>query len=395
MSWTDAPRPLRVVVIAGEHSGDALGAKLIGALRRLTGGNVTFSGVGGEEMESQGFASLFPLQDVAVMGPIAILKRLPVIVRRVHEAVDATVAANPDVLVIIDSPEFTHAIAKRVRRRAPQLPIINYVSPSVWAWRPWRARRMRPYVDHVMALLPFEPAAHARLRGPPCTYVGHPLIERLADFKSAEADGLAERLRISGKPVIVVLPGSRRSEVEHLMQPFGEALERLRLRGHAVEVVLPAVTSVRALIEEKARAWPIVPHIVHGEADKLAAFRLARAALAASGTVTLELGLAGTPAVVAYRVDLLAAQLRFLLKVPSVVLTNLVAGETVYPELLQEDCTPEKLATALAQILEDSPQRAAQLAGLEKIPPLMAVPAGSPSEAAAQVVLRHAPRPLA
>lgn len=393
MSWSDAPRPLRVVLIAGEHSGDALGAKLIAALRRLTNDNVTFSGVGGEEMAQQGFTSLFPLEDVAVMGPIAILKQLPVIVRRVHEAVDATVAANPDVLVIIDSPEFTHAIAKRVRKKAPQLPIINYVSPSVWAWRPWRAKRMRPYVDHVLALLPFEPAAHARLGGPPCTYVGHPLIERLADFRKAEADGLAERLRIAGKPVIVVLPGSRRSEVERLMQPFGEALDRLRLRGHAFEVVVPAVTSVRALIEEKARAWPITPHLVHGEADKLAAFRLARAALAASGTVTLELGLAGTPAVVAYRVDALAAQLRFLLQVPSVVLTNLVAGKNVYPEYLQEDCVPEKLAAALAQLLEDTPQRAAQLEGLKEIPPLMAVPAGSPSEAAAQVVLRHAPRP--
>jgi lipid-A-disaccharide synthase len=393
MSWAEAPRPLRVVVIAGEHSGDALGAKLIAALRRLTGGNVTFSGVGGEEMAEQGFSSLFPLEDVAVMGPLAILKRLPVIIRRVHEAVDATIAANPDVLVIIDSPEFTHAIAKRVRRRAPQLPIINYVSPSVWAWRPWRARRMRPYVDHVMALLPFEPAAHARLGGPPCSYVGHPLIERLATFRAADADGLAERLRISGKPVVVVLPGSRRSEVERLMQPFGEALDRLRLRGYAFEIVLPAVTSVRALIEEKARAWPLVPHLVHGEADKLAAFRLARAALAASGTVSLELGLAGTPAVIAYRVDAVAAQLRFLLQVPSVVLTNLVAGENIYPELLQEDCTPEKLAAALAQLLEESPQRAAQLAGLAKIPPLMAVPEGSPSDAAAQVVLRHAPRP--
>jgi lipid-A-disaccharide synthase len=393
MTWATANRPLRVVLIAGEHSGDALGAKLIGALKTATGGNVTFSGVGGEEMAAQGFRSLFPLDDVAVMGPLAILRQLPVIIRRVHEAVDACVAANPDVLVIIDSPEFTHAIAKRVRRRAPQLPIINYVSPSVWAWRPWRARAMRPYVDHVMALLPFEPAAHEQLGGPPCTYVGHPLIERLDVIRSADGAELAERLRIAGKPVIVVLPGSRRSEIERLMQPFGEALDRLRLRGHSFEVVLPAVTSMRALIEEKARAWPIVPHIVNGEADKFAAFQLARVALAASGTVTLELGLAGTPAVVAYRADVVVAAMRFLIKVPSVVLTNLVAGESIYPELLQEDCTPETLATALALLLDDTPERAAQLEGLAKIPGIMAGAGDSPSDAAARVVLRQTPRP--
>lgn len=393
MTWSDAARPLRIVLIAGEHSGDSLGAKLITALRSATGGNVTFSGVGGEEMAAQGFTSLFPLDEVAVMGPIAILKRLPVLIRRVHEAVDAAVTANPDVMVIIDSPEFTHAIAKRVRRRAPQLPIINYVSPSVWAWRPWRARAMRPYVDHVMALLPFEPAAHDRLGGPPCTFVGHPLSERLDVIRSADAEGLADRLGISGKPVIVVLPGSRRSEIDRLMQPFGEALERLRLRGHTFEVVLPAITSQRAFIEEKARAWPITPHVVSGEADKFAAFRLARAALAASGTVTLELGLAGTPTIVAYRVDRLVASVRFLIKVPSVVLTNLVAGENIYPEFLQEACTPEALASALALLLEDSPERTAQLAGLAKIPQIMMSAGDSPSDAAARVVLRHAPRP--
>jgi lipid-A-disaccharide synthase len=393
MSWSDAPRPLRAVLVAGEHSGDALGAKLIRAMKAATNGNVTFCGVGGEEMENEGFTSLYPLSDVAVMGPLAILRQLPLIVRRVHEAVDASVAAAPDVMVVIDSPEFTHAIAKRVRRQSPQLPIINYVSPSVWAWRPGRARRMRPYVDHVMALLPFEPAAHERLGGPPCTYVGHPLIERLDEIQSADAEGLAQRLGIDGKPVIVVRPGSRRSEVERLMQPFGEALDRLRLRGHSFEVVVPTVASVRPIIEEKARAWPIVPHLVSGEADKFAAFRLARAALAASGTVTLELGLAGTPAVVAYRVDAVAARMRFLLKVSSVVLTNLVATENVYPELLQEDCTPEKLAAALALLLDDTPERAAQLEGLAKIPERMAIAGDSPSDAAARVVLRHAPRP--
>lgn len=386
-------RPLRIVLVAGEHSGDALGTKLMSALRRRAGSNIAFSGVGGVEMSAEGFQSLFPLHDVAVMGPVAILRRLPLIIRRVHETVDATVAAQPDVLVIIDSPEFTHAVAKRVRRRAPQLPIVDYVSPSVWAWRPGRAKRMRPYVDHIMALLPFEPGVHERLGGPPCSYVGHPLIERLDQIRNADAAGLAERLGIAGKPVVVVLPGSRRSEVEHLMAAFGETLHRMRLRGQTFEVVLPVVASVRSLVEAKLRDWQVKPHIVPGEQDKYAAFRLARAALAASGTVTLELGLAGTPAVVGYRADIIGAQVRHLLKTPSVVLTNLVADQKVYPEFLQNDCNPERLAAALAPLLEDGAERAAQLAGLATVPERMAIAEGSPSDAAAAVVLRHTPRP--
>src|SRR5690606_25452220 len=170
--------PLRVFLVAGEQSGDALGARLMGALRARLGDRVTFSGVGGPLMGKEGLETLFPLADVAVMGPLSILPRLPRIIRRVHRTVDAAIAMRPDVVVIIASPEFTHAIARRIRRRCPSLPIIDYVSPSVWAWRPGRAKRMRRYVDHVLALLPFEPDVHLRLGGPPCTYVGHPLIER-------------------------------------------------------------------------------------------------------------------------------------------------------------------------------------------------------------------------
>ena len=391
---TAPSRPLRIVLIAGEHSGDALGAKLMAAIHRETSGDVRFSGVGGEEMAREGFVSLFPLEEVAVMGPLAILRRLPSIISRMRETVDAVVAAEPDVMVIIDSPEFTHTVAKRVRRRAPQLPIINYVSPSVWAWRPGRARNMRAYVDHVMALLPFEPGAHERLGGPPCSYVGHPLIERLDEIRGADAAGLAQRLGINATPVIVVLPGSRRSEVEHLMQPFGEALHRLRLRGNVFEAVLPVVASVRPLVEEKLQTWPVKPHVVAGEVDKYAAFRLARAALAASGTVTLELGLAGTPAVVAYRVDRIASFLRYVIKAQSVVLTNLVAGENIYPEFLQNDCTAEKLAATLTPLLDETPEREAQLKGLARIPERMAIGEETPSQAAAGVVLRNTPRPL-
>ncbi|HET6389470.1 lipid-A-disaccharide synthase [Hyphomicrobium sp.] len=382
------PKPLKIFLVAGEHSGDALGAKLIGALKKQYPGQIEFSGVGGEEMAEQGFRSLFPIEDVAVMGPMSILPKLPRILRRVYQTVDEAVAFAPDAVVIIDSPEFTHPIAKRIRKRAPHIPIVDYVSPSVWAWRPGRAKRMRPYVDHILALLPFEPAAHERLGGPACTYVGHPLIEKLDEIQNADAKGLASRLNLAPeRPVLLVLPGSRTSEVDRLIDVFGEAVTRLANMG-PFEVVIPAVRHLRQRIEEKTANWTVKPHILDASADdKYAAMRLARAALAASGTVTLELALAGTPSVVAYKVDKLIANLRFLLKVSSVVLANLVIGRNVYPEYLQEACTAENLANALEPLLGDTEARKAQVEGLRLAPEKLRLAASSPSEAAANVVL--------
>jgi lipid-A-disaccharide synthase len=378
---------LRLFIVAGEHSGDELGGKLMAALNAQYGTRLHYAGVGGEAMARQGLVSLFPLSDVAVMGPLSILARLPRLVRRVRETAAAAIAAKPGIVVIIDSPEFTHPIAKRIRKRLPDVPIVDYVSPSVWAWRPGRAARMRRYVDHVLALLPFEPEAHVRLGGPPCSYVGHPLIERLDWMRGLDPAPLAARLALDpAGPVLIVLPGSRASEVGRLMQPFGETVARLAASGPPPQVIVPAKASVLPLIEAALETWPVRPHLVSGEEDKYRAFKLARAALAASGTVTLELALVGTPAVVAYRVDAVAARLRFLLKVPSVVLANLVLGENVYPEYLQEDCTPERLAAALAPLLQHTPAREQQLARLRRVPDLMRLPAGSPSEAAATIV---------
>ena len=340
---------LRLFIVAGEHSGDALGAKLMAAINAHSKGRVHYLGVGGELMEQEGLASQFPLSDVAVMGPISILQRLPRIVSRVYRTVDAVVAAEPAAVVIIDAPEFTHPIAKRIRKRAPTVPIIDYVSPSVWAWRPGRARKMRRYLDHVMALFPFEPEAHDRLGGPACTYVGHPLIERLNWLRELDATPLAQRLNLDPeRPIIVVLPGSRSSEVARLMAPFGLAVERLCEGVVTPQVVIPVLPHMRALIASRLKSWSVKPALIEGEEDKFRAFKLAHVALTASGTVTLELALAGTPMVVGYRVDPIAAPfLRSLLKVPTVVLANLVLGENVFPELLQEECEPELLAAQM------------------------------------------------
>ena len=382
---------LRLFLVAGEHSGDALGAKLMSAINVARKGRVHYLGVGGEEMEREGLPSQFPLSDVAVMGPLSILPRLPRIISRVHRTVDAAIAAEPDAVVIIDAPEFTHPIAKRIRKRAPLIPIIDYVSPSVWAWRPGRAKKMRPYVDHVLGLLPFEPEAHERLGGPPCTYVGHPLIERLGWMRNLDTESLVERAGLDrDRPTLVVLPGSRSSEVSRLMGPFGEALELLKQRGVEPQVLIPVAPNVRNLVEKRLASWTVKSALLVGDEDKFRAFKLADAALAASGTVTLELALAGTPMVVAYRVDAVAARLRFLLKVPSVVLANLVLGENAFPELIQEDCTPEKLADAVELILKKTPQRQAQLEALARVPQKMVLNWGTPSQTAAEIVLRYA-----
>lgn len=379
---------MKIWLVAGEDSGDQLGAKLIPALRARVPGPLVLGGVGGEAMAAQGFASLFPLDDVAVMGYLPVLARARTLLRRIRETVDDVAAARPDVLVIIDSPGFTHAVASRVRKRLPDLPVVDYVSPSVWAWRPWRAKGMRAFIDHVLALLPFEPDAHRRLGGPACTYVGHPLIERLAAFRPDPAEALA---REAAPFTLAVLPGSRRSEIDRLMPVFGETLARLK-DGPAFEAVLPAVTRHRARIEALAAAWDLPVRIVSGEEAKHALFRRARAALAASGTVTLELALAGVPMVVAYRVSRVEEFIgRRLIQVPTIVLPNLILGTNAMPEFIQADCTAANLAGALGPLLAGGPARDAQGAALARLDDLMRLPDGAaPSERAAEIVLAAA-----
>jgi lipid-A-disaccharide synthase len=388
---TTSARPLRIFIVAGEHSGDALGARLMAALGALRPGGVAFEGVGGPKMVAAGLASLFPMSDIAVMGPAAILAQLPHLLRKINETAKAALAAEPDVVVIIDAPEFTHRVAKKIRRARPALPIVDYVSPSVWAWRPWRARKMRAYVDEVLALLPFEPGVHERLGGPPCTYVGHPLAERRPWIAALDPEPLARRLGLApDRQPLLVLPGSRRSVIGRLWGPFSATLWELHARGHRLDVVVPTVESSRDLVIERMKGWPPFPvHLVEDDVDKFRAFKLARAALVASGTATLELALAGCPMVVAYKVDRLALVFRDLVKPPHFALANLVLDERAFPELMQESCVPEELAPALAALLSDSPERAAQLEALARVP--VAVSTGTPpAMAAALRVLAHA-----
>jgi lipid-A-disaccharide synthase len=381
-------RPLSLYIVAAEESGDALGAALVRALQARQGGALTFNGVGGRAMAATGIISPFAIEELSIMGIAAIPRRLPMIFRRIRETAAAVVAARPDALVIIDSPDFTHRVARRVRRLAPKIPILDYVSPSIWAWRPGRARAMRAYVDQVLAILPFEPAVHVKLGGPPCLYVGHPLIERIAELRPNAEEA---RRRRENPPVILVLPGSRASEIKHLLGTFGAALEQVAARSGLLELVLPTVPHLVSQVLAGVAGWAVTPRIVVEPADKWAAFRQARAALAASGTVTLELALAGIPTVAAYRMSIvewsIARLLRMRSTLPSVILANLIMGENVIPEFLQSDCTPERLAEALLPLLSDSPQRQCQIEAFGRLDAIMAIGGEAPSAKAAAIVL--------
>jgi lipid-A-disaccharide synthase len=380
---TDVAR--KIFLIATEESGDRLGANLMKVLRQRLGGAVRFEGVGGQSMTREGLVSLFPIERLSIMGLAAVARQLPAILGLIRDTTAAVTRAAPDILVIIDSPDFTHRVARRVRARDPAIPIIDYVSPSVWAWRPGRARAMCRYIDHVLALLPFEPEEYRRLGGPPCSYVGHPLIEQIGSLRPGIDE---QKRRGEAPPVLLVLPGSRRSEIRHHMLAFGVTLGRLEAEGVPYELILPTMPHLLEAVREGVTRWKVKPRIVIGEQEKRAAFRIAHAALAKSGTVTLELALAGVPMVTAYRVGAVEAWImRRAIKVNSVILANLVVGENVVPEFLQQDCTSKKLAPALREILGDTPARRRQVEAFAKIDTIMSTGNQPPSVRAADIVL--------
>ncbi|TCU77027.1 lipid-A-disaccharide synthase [Bradyrhizobium sp. R2.2-H] len=378
--------PMRkIFLIATEESGDRLGSALMKVLRQRLGDGVQFVGVGGRTMAREGLESLFPIEELSIVGFAAVVQQLPKILRLIRKTADAVAEAAPDVLVIIDSPDFTHRVARRVRSRSPGIPIVDYVSPQLWAWRPGRARTMLGYVDHVLGLLPFEPEEYRKLGGPPCSYVGHPLIEQLSSLRPNAEE---QKRRAGTPPVLLVLPGSRRSEIRHHLDVFGATFDRLQAQGRTFELMLPTMPHLEATIREGVANWPVKPEIVIGENEKRAAFRIAHAALAKSGTVTLELALSGIPMVTAYRVGAIEAFiLRRAIRVSSVILANLVIGKDVIPEYLQEDCTPEKLAPALRDLLTESPLRRQQVEAFARLDQIMSTGNTSPSVLAADIVL--------
>lgn len=379
--------PFRLALITGEASGDALALRFLENLRsRLGERALDISGVGGPDLVAAGLAPLFPQADIAVMGFGPVVARLPLLLRRMEDAARGVTAFEPDLLLTIDAPDFCLRVARKVRARKPAIPIVHWVCPSVWAWRSGRARRMVPHIDRILALLPFEPAALERLKGPQTLYVGHPLIERLAELRpdTAEAKVRADE----DAPLVLILPGSRRSEIRHLVPVFGEAVAQIAAARPSARFVLPAVAHLREEIAQAVSAWSIRPEIVVGEEGKLAAFRTARAALAASGTVTLELALAQVPTVAAYRgAGWEAALARRLIKLPSVILPNLILGRSVVPEFLQDDVTAQALGSQVLAVLSEGGDRDAQLEGFAELETIMKSAGASPAANAVEAAL--------
>lgn len=350
-----------IYLIAGEPSGDLLGGRLMAALKERTGGAVRFAGIGGEAMAAEGLESRVPLAELAVMGVAEVLPRARRIFRRVRETVADIRTRRPDAVVTIDSSGFTWRIAQRLRRAGSRVPLIHYVAPMVWAWRAGRARRMVRWYDHLMVLLPFEPPYFTAV-GLSCNYVGHPVVESGAD--RGDGPGFRRRHGIAPEaPLLIVLPGSRAGEVGRLLPIFGEAVRLLAARHPGLRVVLPTTETTAAAVAAAVKSWPLPVTVLRGPAEKYDAFAAGTVALAASGTVALELAMARLATVIAYRVNALTHELlRRVLKVKYAHLLNLILDRAVVPELLQRDCTPERLADAVSRLIAEPALRAEQAA---------------------------------
>lgn len=379
-------RPLKIAVVAGEVSGDLLGGDLIAALKRQYDGPVDLIGVGGDALEAQGLSSLFDYSELSIMGFTQVLSRLPRMISLIRQTSAAIIAARPDLLLIIDSPDFTHRVAKRVRAALPGLPVIDYVCPSVWAWKEYRAKAMLGYVDHVLAVLPFEPEVMRRLGGPQTTFIGH----RLATEPSLLSVRAARQARgaqpIGAQRTIMLLPGSRGAEIRKLLPVFGEAMQELTARNGPMRFVLPTVFRRETLVRDMVSSWALKPEIVVGDEGKWRAFAEADAAMAASGTVILELALAGVPTVSAYKTDWLIKLLAGRIKVWTAALPNLIADYAVVPEYINEVVRPGSLTRWMERLSTESLQRQAMLEGFSLVQERLGHdrPAG---EAGASIVL--------
>jgi lipid-A-disaccharide synthase len=375
-----------VYIIAGEPSGDALGGRLMAALRERSAEPVRFAGIGGERMAEQGLHSLVPLHELAIMGVAEVLPRARRILRRVAETVAEIQRLRPAAVVTIDSSGFTWRVAQRLRRQGERLPLIHYVAPMVWAWRGGRARRMARWYDHLLVLLPFEPPYFTRV-GLACTYVGHPVVESGAD----RGDGVAFRQRHgipSAAPLLTVLPGSRRGEVTRLLPPFAGTVAELAKRHSDLHVVVPTTATVAESVSAAVRGWPVPTIVVRGEREKYDAFAASDAALAASGTVALELAMARLPAVVAYRVSPLTGWLvQRMVKIKYMHLLNLILDRAVVPELRQQDVNVARLTMEVDRLLTDPAAREAQVAQCGEALQRLGLGELSPSRRAADEVL--------
>lgn len=373
-----------IFVVSGETSGDNLAGGLMAALKHQTGDRVRFAGVGGPQSEQQGLTSLFPMSELSVMGLAEVVPHLPRLIKRLNQTVEAAKRLKPDVIVTVDSPGFCLRFAHHLRGTG--IPIIHYVAPQLWAWGPFRARKLSKRIDHIMALLPFEVSFFAK-HGIACTYVGHPAI----DGGVERGDGPAFRARHGVPPdaqLLCVVPGSRAGEVRRILPVFGGALRILKETYPDLRIVIPVTGAAAEAVNSIVADWSF-PVVLTDMAQRFDAFAASDAAMAKSGTVTLELALANVPMAVAYRISPVSAFLvrRMGVSVPHASLVNLLAGREVVPELLQEECTPTRLAEAIDELLSSKQARDAQCNSFREVVQALGERNPPPSERAAKVVL--------
>ena len=380
------PAGFKIAIVAGEVSGDLLGADLVAGLRRTTDVPIELMGVGGDALAAQGLNSIYDYSDLSVMGFTQVIARLPTIVARMRQTAAAIIAARPDILVIIDSPDFTHRVARKVRAALPDLPIVDYVCPSVWAWKEYRARDMLAYVDHVLAVLPFEPEVMQRLGGPPTTYVGHRLVTDAGLLETRRRRAQRASVPDGAPTTILLLPGSRTAEIQRLLPVFEATVEDISRRTDNVRYLMPTVPPREQMVRALTANWRIRPEICVGQDAKWNAFAEADAAVAASGTVLLELGLAGVPVVSAYSTDFIVKIIQKRIRIWTAALPNLIADYPVIPEQINETLRAGQLARQLMRLAGDTLQRKAVMEGLDLVWERMQTDE-PPGERAAKVVL--------
>jgi lipid-A-disaccharide synthase len=388
---TDGPL---IFLVAAEASADGLGARLMQALKEQTGGRIRFAGVGGPAMAGEGLQSLVPFGELNVMGIVEIVPHVARILRRVRETIAAVRTMKPDAVVTIDAPAFSFRVQKALVGSGPLL--VHYVAPTVWAWRPRRAKMIAGFLDHLLCILPFELPYFEKV-GLPASFVGHSVIEQ--DGVRPDGAGFRARHGLGEAPLLCVLPGSRVGEVKRLLPVFGETVARLMRERPGLRIAVPTVASVAGLVRDAVAHWPGAPIVVDGIAEKHHAFSASTAALAASGTVNLELAVAGVPFVIAYRVSTLSYLIgRLMVRVPSIVMTNILLNRNVIPEFLQENCRPEAIAAAVGRLLDDPQARAEQVRASAEAAILLGRGGPPPSGRAAKILLdligrRARPRP--
>ncbi len=372
-------------VIAGEPSGDVLGARLMAALRQRAGGRVHFAGIGGEMMRAEGLSSLFPMAELSVMGLAEVLPRLPRILKRLKQTLADIEARRPVAVITIDSWGFTGRIHKGLKRRGVAAVRLHFVAPMVWAWKEGRSKQLAERLDLLMCLLPNEPE-YFRRHGLAAVHVGHPVIESGAEC--GDGDAFRQRHQLGQGSLLCVLPGSRRSETSRLLPVFARTMGLLKSRHPELRVVVPTVETVAADVAEAAARWPLPSVVVRGAAEKYDAFAACQAALAASGTVALELALARLPTIITYRMNAVTSVLaRKLVRLKYVSLVNLLLDRPVVPELLLEDCRPDLLCAALDRLLVDEEARREQREGLAEAVQRLGYGQDTPSHRAADAVL--------